>query len=127
YTKPPLLEVVNMEKEYYSSVGLFRKKVITKAVNNISFRLFEGETLGLVGESGCGKSTLGKAILQLDKATSGTIKYRGKDITHIEDDALRRLRKEIQIIFQDPYSSLNPRMLIGEAILEAMTVHHLYG
>lgn len=127
YTQPPLLEVVNVEKEYYSSVGLFRKKVITKAVNNVSFRVFEGETLGLVGESGCGKSTLGKAILQLDKATSGTIKYRGKTITDLQGEDLRRLRKEIQIIFQDPYSSLNPRMLIGEAILEAMTVHNLHG
>src|SRR5690606_27523905 len=112
YSKKPLLEVINVEKEYFSTVGFFQKKIAFKAVNRISFQLFEGETLGLVGESGCGKSTLGKAILQLDKATAGTIKYRGKDITQLHGDDLRLLRKEIQIIFQDPYSSLNPRIWI---------------
>lgn len=126
YTQPPLLEVFNLKKEYYTQIGLFGKKKSVVAVNGVSFSLFEGETLGLVGESGCGKSTLGKAILQLDKATSGTIKYRGKDITQLQGEALRKLRKEIQIIFQDPYSSLNPRLLVGEAIREAMSVHGLY-
>src|SRR5690606_13818547 len=126
YSKKPLLEVINVEKEYFSTVGFFQKKIAFKAVNRISFQLFEGETLGLVGESGCGKSTLGKAILQLDKATAGTIKYRGKDITQLHGDDLRLLRKEIQIIFQDPYSSLNPRIWIGEAILETMAVHKLH-
>lgn len=82
----------------------------------MSFKVFEGETLGLVGESGCGKSTLGKAILQLEKATSGSIKYRGKELTKLKPSELRKLRKEIQLVFQDPYSSLNPRILIGEAI-----------
>src|SRR5690606_9154472 len=126
YTQPPLLEVFNLKKEYYTQIGLFGKKKSVVAVHGVSFSLFEGETLGLVGESGCGKSTLGKAILQLDKATSGTIKYRGKDITQLQGEALRKLRKEIQIIFQDPYSSLNPRLLVGEAIREAMSVHGLY-
>jgi len=125
YTKAPLLEVLNLKKEYYSNAGLFQKKKILKAVDDVSFKVFEGETLGLVGESGCGKSTLGKAILQLDKATSGSIKYRGKELTTLSSSEIRKLRKEIQLIFQDPYSSLNPRMLIGEAIMEPMQVHQI--
>jgi len=126
YKQKPLLEVINLEKEYFSNAGFFKKKTIVKAVNDLSFKLFEGETLGLVGESGCGKSTLGKAILQLEKATKGSIKYRGKEISNLSEADFRRFRKEIQIIFQDPYSSLNPRVLIGEAILEPMKVHHLH-
>ncbi|WP_339609221.1 ABC transporter ATP-binding protein [uncultured Planktosalinus sp.] len=126
YNQKPLLEVFNLEKEYISNTGLFRAKEKTKAVNNVSFRLYEGETLGLVGESGCGKSTLGKAILQLDKATKGKILYRGKEISALSENDFKKYRKEIQIIFQDPYSSLNPRLLIGEAILEPMKVHNLF-
>lgn len=127
YNKPPLLEVINLEKEYFNTSGLFNKTEGFKAVNNISFKLYEGETLGLVGESGCGKSTLGKAILQLDKATAGSIIYKGEDITKISKQAMRTLRKDIQIIFQDPYASLNPRLTVGNAILEPMKVHQLYG
>lgn len=126
YSQPPILEVHNLEKEYVSTIGLFGKKVSFKAVNDVSFKIYEGETLGLVGESGCGKSTLGNAILLLDKATSGQILYKGRDITNLSKDAIRDLRKEIQIIFQDPYSSLNPRIPIGKAIMEPMQVHHLY-
>lgn len=126
YSQPPLLEVHNLEKEYVSSVGLFGKKVSFKAVNDVSFKIYEGETLGLVGESGCGKSTLGNAILLLDKATAGSILYKGKDITNLSKTEIRELRKEIQIIFQDPYSSLNPRIPIGKAIMEPMQVHQLY-
>lgn len=126
YNQKPLLEVRNLEKEYYSNAGFFREKKVTKAVNNVSFELYEGETLGLVGESGCGKSTLGKAILQLDKATRGSIFYRGKEISALSESEFKRFRKEIQIIFQDPYSSLNPRVLVGEAILEPLQVHNLY-
>ncbi len=126
YSKEPLLEVKNVEKEYLSSAGIFGKKSSFKAVNDVSFKLYEGETLGLVGESGCGKSTLGNAILQLDKATAGTILYRGQDITKLEGSELRKLRREIQIIFQDPYSSLNPRIPVGQAIMEPMQVHKLY-
>ena len=125
YTKKPLLEILNVKKEYYSNAGFFNKKKIINAVNEVSFKIFEGETLGLVGESGCGKSTLGKAILQLEKATSGSIKYRGKELTKLKTSELRKLRKEIQLIFQDPYSSLNPRMLIGEAIMEPMKVYRI--
>ncbi|WP_298340619.1 ABC transporter ATP-binding protein [uncultured Algibacter sp.] len=126
YSQQPLLEVVNIEKEYISKSGWFSKPQHFKAVNKISFKLYKGETLGLVGESGCGKSTLGNAILQLDKATAGSILYNGIDITKLSKTETRRLRKDIQIIFQDPYSSLNPRIPVGEAIIEPMKVHKLY-
>jgi len=126
YSKPPILEVINIEKEFISKSGLFTKSESFKAVNNVSFKLYEGETLGLVGESGCGKSTLGNAILQLDKATAGAILYNGIDITKLSTTNTRALRKDIQIIFQDPYSSLNPRIPVGEAIMEPMEVHNLY-
>ena len=126
YAQAPLLEVVNVDKEYFSTAGFFGKKTGFKAVNNVSFKLYEGETLGLVGESGCGKSTLGNAILQLDKATAGQIIYRGVDITTLDKKAIKKLRKEIQIIFQDPYSSLNPRIPVGPAIMEPMKVHGLH-
>jgi len=126
YAKAALLEVKNVEKEYLSTVGLFGKKQVFKAVDNVSFKIYEGETVGLVGESGCGKSTLGNAILQLDKATAGQIFYKGIDITKLNKEDIRKLRKEIQLIFQDPYSSLNPRIPIGKAIMEPMKVHGLY-
>lgn len=125
YSKAPLLEVIDIEKEYVSKSGWFSKPEIFKAVDGVSFKLFEGETLGLVGESGCGKSTLANAILQLDKATSGQILYRGTDITKLSLSSVRKLRKEIQIIFQDPYASLNPRIPIGKAIMEPMAVHNI--
>lgn len=126
YSKPPILEVINIEKEFISKSGLFTKSESFKAVNNVSFKLYEGETLGLVGESGCGKSTLGNAILQLNKATAGAILYNGIDISKLSTTNTRALRKDIQIIFQDPYSSLNPRIPVGEAIMEPMEVHNLY-
>ncbi|WP_339919330.1 ABC transporter ATP-binding protein [uncultured Flavobacterium sp.] len=126
YSQILILEVINVEKEYFSTAGFFGKKSGFKAVNDVSFKLYDGETLGLVGESGCGKSTLGNAILQLDKATSGQILYRGEDITKLGNAELKKLRKEIQIIFQDPYSSLNPRIPVGKAIMEPMKVHGLY-
>lgn len=126
YAKKPLLEVINVEKEYFSKSGIFKKGKSFKAVNSVSFKLYEGETLGLVGESGCGKSTLGNAILQLDKATAGKILYNDTDITKLSKKEIKKLRKDIQIIFQDPYSSLNPRIPIGKAIMEPMQVHSLY-
>ncbi|MFT7626420.1 MAG: peptide/nickel transport system ATP-binding protein [Ulvibacter sp.] len=125
YTRAPLLEIKNLRKEYYNNVGFFKSKSVISAVNDVSFSVFEGETMGLVGESGCGKSTLGKVILQLEKATSGSIKYRGKELTSLDPSELRMLRKEIQLIFQDPYSSLNARLIIGEALIEPMTVHKI--
>ncbi|WP_298755295.1 ABC transporter ATP-binding protein [uncultured Psychroserpens sp.] len=123
YNEHPLLEVKNLEKEFVSKSGWFSKPESFKAVNNVSFKLYKGETLGLVGESGCGKSTLSNAILQLDKATAGSILYKGEDITKLSKSAIRKLRKDIQIIFQDPYASLNPRLTVGKAIMEPMKVH----
>ncbi|WP_418512727.1 ABC transporter ATP-binding protein [Corallibacter sp.] len=123
YSKKPLLEIQNLEKTYISKSGIFGKKSSFKAVNNVSFKLYEGETLGLVGESGCGKSTLANTILQLDKASSGHIFYKGIDITTLSKKSVRNLRKDIQIIFQDPYASLNPRLSVGRAIQEPMKVH----
>lgn len=126
YSKAPILEVVNLEKEYISKSGFFSKPESFKAVNNVSFKLYEGETLGLVGESGCGKSTLGNAILLLNRPTSGHIFYKGKDITILNKAEEKALRKDIQIIFQDPFASLNPRLTVGQAIMEPMQVHKLY-
>ena len=122
YASKPLLEIVELKK-YFETKYRFYKKPPIKAVDNVSFKLYERETLGLVGESGCGKTTLGRAILHLEKITSGQLFYKGKDITSLSKLELRSLRKEIQIIFQDPFSSLNPRISIGNSILEPMIVH----
>lgn len=124
YSNAPLLEIRNVFKDYIINGGLFKKGVF-HALQDISFNVYEGETLGLVGESGCGKSTLGNVILQLDRATKGQIFYKGQDITKLSSKAFRVFRKDIQIIFQDPYSSLNPRLTVGEAILEPMKVHKI--
>ncbi len=97
-----------------------------KAVNQVSFDVYKGETLGLVGESGCGKTTLGRALLRLIEPTAGKIIYNQTDLTARKKESLKELRKEIQIIFQDPYSSLNPRLTIGAAIAEPMKVHQLH-
>ena len=124
YDKLPLLEVRNLAT-YFNSEGsfFFGKKSTVKAVNNVSFKLFEGETLGLVGESGCGKTTLGRTILHLEKATKGEIFYNQKDVTILSKKELKSFRKEVQIIFQDPFSSLNPRIPVGKAIMEPMKIH----
>lgn len=123
YQKTPLLEIRNLKKEFITKGAWFQKDEVVKAVNNVSFQIFEGETLGLVGESGCGKTTLGRTILHLEKATSGQVLFGGKDITQLSKTGLKKLRKDIQIIFQDPFSSLNPRITVGNAILEPMKVH----
>ncbi|GAB5400671.1 MAG: ABC transporter ATP-binding protein [Aureisphaera sp.] len=125
YTQTPILEVHNLKKEYYGNARMFGPKQVVKAVDDVSFSVFEGETLGLVGESGCGKSTLGKTILQLEKASEGAILYRGKNLSSLSAGEIRRLRKEIQLIFQDPYSSLNPRLTIGASLVEPMLVHQI--
>lgn len=124
YSRPPVLEVRNLSKYFYNKSFLFgRSKVSVKAVDDVSFKVFPGETMGLVGESGSGKTTLSRAVLLLEKPTDGEIYYRGKDITELKPREIRKLRKEIQIIFQDPYSSLNPRMNVGEILTSPMKVH----
>ncbi|MFD2566635.1 ABC transporter ATP-binding protein [Pseudotenacibaculum haliotis] len=125
YKKEPLLEVIDLKKHFFNKV-LFGKKEVTKAVDKVSFKVYEGETLGLVGESGCGKTTLGRSILHLEDVTSGQILYKGRDITFLKGKELKQLRKEVQIIFQDPFSSLNPRIPVGRAILEPMKVHQIF-
>lgn len=127
YASQPLLEVKELSTWYPIHNGLFGKVTdYVKAVDKISFQVFPGETLGLVGESGCGKTTLGRTILRLIQPTSGSISFNGLDITNISKSELRKLRKDIQIIFQDPYASLNPKLSIGQSIMEPLQVHQLY-
>ena len=124
YAEDPILEVRNLKKYFLSNSWLSKKNEV-RAVDEVSFKVYEGETLGLVGESGCGKTTLGRTILHLEESTSGKIFYKGKDVTHLSKKELKQFRKEVQIIFQDPFSSLNPRITVGDAILEPMTVHKI--
>jgi peptide/nickel transport system ATP-binding protein len=122
----PLLKVENL-KVYFPTKKNFFGKILKefKAVDDVSFTVDKGETLGLVGESGCGKTTLGRTLLRLINPTSGNIFFNGKNIAGIADEEMRRMRKDIQIIFQDPYGSLNPRLTIGEAINEPMKIHSI--
>ncbi len=118
-----LLEVINVTKHFpIKSTKLFKPKSYVQAVNNVSFKIYEGETLGLVGESGCGKSTLGRTIIKLYDATAGEVIYNEENILEYNEKKMKHIRKDLQIIFQDPYSSLNPRLnvfsIIGEAVIE---------
>lgn len=121
-----LLEVKNLVTQFPIKGGFFGRTVDHfKAVNDVSFTLKKGKTLGLVGESGCGKTTLGRSILRLIEPSSGQIIYGGKDITHVYAEELRLLRRKMQIIFQDPYSSLNPRMTVSEILTEPLNIHNI--
>src|SRR5690625_2666175 len=120
----PLLEVSELTKHFDINGGVFGRKIgAVQAVNGISFTVKEGEILGIVGESGCGKSTTGKTILRLMEPTSGTIKFEGQDITTFTDEQMCKLRKDMQIIFQDPYASLNPRHTVEKIVGEPLLVH----
>ncbi|WP_432667597.1 dipeptide ABC transporter ATP-binding protein [Wukongibacter baidiensis] len=123
----PLLKVSNLKKHFPVKKGFLRRREeFVRAVDGVSFEIYEGETLGLVGESGCGKSTTGRMLLKLIESTEGEILFKGKDITKMTDDEIRPLRKDIQMIFQDPYASLNPRMTVGEIVAEPLIVHDMY-
>ncbi len=120
----PLLEVRDLVKHYpVRTATLFGAWGLIRAVEGVSFDIARGETLGLVGESGCGKTTTGRCILQLEQPTSGQVHYDDQSLTQIEEMALRKIRRRMQVIFQDPYSSLNPRMTIGQIIGEPLKVH----
>lgn len=119
-----LLEVKNLTKDFASG-GLFGPRHVTRAVDEVSFEIAVGETLGVVGESGCGKTTLGKLVLALLPASGGSVRFGGKDLFDLAPSALRALRTQMQVVFQDPMSALNPRLTVGAAVAEPMRVHGL--
>jgi len=122
----PLLDVIHLRKKYPVAAGLFSKApLLLKAVDDVSFSLSTGTTLGLVGESGCGKTTLARLILNLEEPDAGEVLFNGRDIYALKGDELKSFRKQVQIIFQDPYSSLNPRKKVGSIIGEPLRIHHL--
>jgi oligopeptide/dipeptide ABC transporter ATP-binding protein len=120
----PLVSVTDLVKRYEGRAALRRRRPVF-ALNGVSFTIAPGETLGLVGESGSGKSTLGRVVVRLAPASSGSVRYEGEEILGLEGKALRRLRRRIQMIFQDPYSSLNPRLRAGAAVAEGLEIHRL--
>jgi peptide/nickel transport system ATP-binding protein len=119
----PILEVKDLRVAYPGAGGLFRKAPPFVAVDGVSLRVGRGQTLGLVGESGCGKTTTGRAILRLIEPTGGSVRFLGRDFLALRGEELRQARRQIQVVFQDPYSSLNPRMTVGETLTEPMEVH----
>ncbi|HET9663559.1 MAG TPA: ABC transporter ATP-binding protein [Burkholderiales bacterium] len=127
-TDKPLLDVRDLRTyfEVRAGLGVFnRARAEVRAVDGLSFQVYRGETVGLVGESGCGKTTVGRTLLRLEEATSGRILFGGEEVTRVQGEALKRYRRQIQVIFQDPYSSLNPRMTVGQIIAEPMLVYRL--
>jgi len=123
----PVLQVKHLKKYFTASAGIFASERRTvKAVDDVSFDVYPGETIGLVGESGCGKTTLGRTIVNLINATEGEVIFQGKDISKLSDKEMSPIRKDMQIVFQDPYGSLNGRMSIGSLIREPMQIHKMY-
>lgn len=121
-----LIEVQNLTKHFPVGAGLFGAGAeVVRAVDGVSLAIRQGETFGLVGESGCGKSTAGRCILRLIEPTSGEVRFQGRDLLKVGSDTLRRLRRDMQIIFQDPYSSLNPRMTVGQIVEEPLIIHRI--
>ncbi|MBI1292011.1 dipeptide ABC transporter ATP-binding protein [bacterium] len=121
-----LLDVRDLSKHFPVGGGFFRgSKALVRAVEQVSFTVNEGETLGLVGESGCGKSTLGRTLLRLEEATSGTVRFGDKDVLKASRSELFALRRDMQMVFQDPYSSLNPRLTVGESVAEPLEIHRI--
>jgi peptide/nickel transport system ATP-binding protein len=126
YSRSKILEIQNIKTYFPKNKSFFGKTLdYVKAVDDVTLDVYEGETLGLVGESGCGKTTLGRTILRLNEPTEGKIFFQRNDLLRLKPEDMRQLRKDMQIIFQDPYSSLNPRITIGEALMEPMQVHHI--
>ena len=125
--KRVLVEVRNLKKHFPIKAGIIfqREVAAVKAVDGVSFDIYEGETLGLVGESGCGKSTTGRTILQLYRATEGSVKFEGQELTTLKGESLRKMRRKMQMVFQDPYASLNPRMSVGRIVAEPLVVHNI--
>jgi ABC-type oligopeptide transport system ATPase subunit len=122
---PPLLEVRHLVKHFTRKQGLFAKPSIVRAVDNVSFTIDEGEMFGLVGESGSGKSTTGRCILRLIEPASGEVLFRGENVLSFSSTRMRQARRDMQIVFQDPYSSLNPRMRVGQIVEEPLIIHGL--
>ena len=122
----PLLEVKHLKKYYELKKGWFSPKQQVKAVDDVSFTVYRGETYGLVGESGCGKSTTGRAILRLQEANAGEIWFAGENVARLPYERMRRLRRRMQMVFQDPYASLNPKKTILQILTEPLRVHGLY-
>ncbi|MCA9627925.1 MAG: ATP-binding cassette domain-containing protein, partial [Myxococcales bacterium] len=123
--RKPLLQADRISKYFPVKTGLFGRTKLLRAVDQVSLFVRHGETLGLVGESGCGKSTLGRCLLKLIEPTSGRLKFDDQDITHLGSRQMRPLRRRMQIVFQDPFSSLNPRMTVREIVAEALQIHKL--
>ncbi len=121
-----LLEVKDLKKYFPIKSGMFRRGGAVKAVDGISLDVYKGETVGIVGESGCGKSTMGRSILRLIEPTSGSVKFEGQDILSFTKSQMRSMRRQMQIVFQDPYASLNPRYTIAQTLTEPMEVHQLF-
>src|SRR5690606_28817796 len=121
-----ILQVRDLKKHFPITSGLIVQRQVgaVRAVDGVSFDVYKGETLGLVGESGCGKSTTGRTVLQLYRPTSGSVNFEGQELTTMKGEELRKMRQRMQIIFQDPYASLNPRMTVGNIISEPLRIHN---